>query len=191
MNKPVEFFYDYVSIYSYLADTQLNELKTDIIYRPIFLGGVMQATGNAPPATIKPKGDYLKIDADRWARRYGVTLRINPLFPQNTINALRVALVALRRDEFASIHKNLFEAMWVHQQNLSEPEVLASLLVEAGLDIDEYTSAIAGNSVKDELKVNTEEAVRRGAFGAPTFFVGDDMFFGNDRLDFVAEACQR
>ena len=100
-------------------------------------------------------------------------------------------LVALRRNEFADIHKALFDAMWVSEQNLSDQETLAAVIKGAGLDATGYMEDISRQEIKDELKSNTEEAVQRGIFGAPTFFVGDEMFFGNDRFDFIEESISR
>jgi len=189
MTAKLEFFYDYVSVYSYLANSQLHTLGADeIVFRPMFLGGVMQATGNRPPAAVEAKGRYLAVDVERWVRRYSVPFAMNPVFPLNTLGALRVAIVALRRQEFAAAHQSLFDAAWVHGVNLGETDDLFEVVRQAGLPAEEYSSLIAAQDVKDELKSNTEEAVRRGVFGAPTFFVGDQMFFGNDRLDQVREA---
>ena len=94
MKAKVEFFYDYVSTYSYLANSQLAKLDAEIIYRPMFLGAVMEETGNRPPLTVKPKGKYLFVDVARWARKYSIPFEKNPKFPQNTVKALRLALVA-------------------------------------------------------------------------------------------------
>ena len=113
---------------------------------------------------------------------------MNPVFPLNTLGALRIAIVALRRQEFAAVHQLLFDAAWVHGVNLGESDDLFEVVRQADLPAEEYSCFIAAQDVKDELKSNTEEAVRRGVFGAPTFFVGDQMFFGNDRLDQVREA---
>ena len=189
MTAKLEFFYDYVSVYSYLANSQLHTLGADeIVFRPMFLGGVMQATGNRPPAAVEAKGRYLAVDVERWVRRYSVPFAMNPVFPLNTLGALRIAIVALRRQEFAAVHQLLFDAAWVHGVNLGESDDLFEVVRQADLPAEEYSCFIAAQDVKDELKSNTEEAVRRGVFGAPTFFVGDQMFFGNDRLDQVREA---
>ena len=189
MTMKIEFFYDYISVYSYLADSQLANIDgAEIIYRPMFLGGVMEATGNRPPATIKPKGKYLIDDIGRWVRRYAIAFNMNPVFPQNTISALRVALVALHRGEFQAIHESLFKAIWTEKMDISDKATLASLVERAGSSGAAYMEEIGRDTIKDELKKNTKEAIRRGAFGAPTFFVGEQMFFGNDRFEFIAEA---
>lgn len=189
MPNKLEFFYDYVSVYSYLADSQLETLDAaEIVYRPMLLGAVMQATGNRPPATVEAKGRYLWQDVAAWARRYALPLTMNPLFPQNTLNALRLALLAQREGVFPAMHRRLFDAMWVEQRNLGDEAELAKLAGEAGLDPAVALKGMAQQSIKDQLKANTDEAVARGAFGAPTFFVGDKMFWGNDRFDFIREA---
>lgn len=190
MTAKLEFFYDYVSVYSYLANSQLGRFD-NVIYRPMFLGAVMEATGNRPPATIKAKGDYLFRDVVRWVEKYNLPYKMNSVFPQMTVNALRVALVAQKRGTFADVHQRLFNAMWAEDRNLTDKDVLRAIVAEAGMPADEIMAEIAEPSIKDALKANTEEALQRGAFGGPTFFVGDEMFFGNDRFEFVEEALAR
>lgn len=184
MSTEVEFFYDYVSLYSYLADSQLGSLDgAEVIYRPMLLGAVMQATGNRAPGIVEAKHNHLLVDAARWAERYGIPLKMNPVFPQNTVNALRLALVAEKKGAFEAVHQPLFDAMWVEEKDISDVNVLTEIATNAGLSIDDTQE----QAIKDELKANTSEAVARGVFGAPTFFVGDEMFFGNDRFDFIKE----
>jgi 2-hydroxychromene-2-carboxylate isomerase len=193
MPKRVEYFFDYVSPYSYLADSQVPALVSrtgaELVYRPFLLGGVMNASGNKPPATVPAKGKYMLTDIARWLTRYGLTLEFNPHFPVNTVKAMRGALVVLETPErFPAYHRAMFRAMWQEEKNLAEDPVLAEVVGSAGLDAEALLARIAEPAVKARLKANTEEAVKRGAFGAPTFFVGDEMFFGNDRLDFLEEA---
>ena len=187
MSNGLEFFYDYVSPYSYLANSQLGDF-TDVTYRPMLLGAVMEAVGNSPPGRIKAKGKYMRNDIARWTKHYGLTFVMNPKFPQPTLKALRLALHAQHEKAFGSVHQALFEAMWMHEKDLSDDETLAGIAKAAGLDADRALAAIEGPDIKDALKANTTEAVERGAFGAPTFFVGDQMFFGNDRFVFIREA---
>jgi len=191
MRVQLEFFYDYVSPYSYLANSQLETLVgCDVAYRPMFLGGVMKATGNQPPGVLPARLRYLQRDLDRWARYYGIPFRNNSIFPQNTLAALRLALVAQRGGSFDRVHQRLFDAMFVNDRDLSDIAVLREILVAAGLDAGAMLAAIEDPDIKAMLKANTEEAVARGAFGAPTMFVGDEMFFGNDRLPFVRAAIE-
>jgi len=192
MSRKLEFFYDYVSPYSYMANSQLDTLgDVDVVFRPMFLGGVMKATGNRPPGMLPPRLRYLTRDLDRWARHYGIPFRNNSIFPQNTLAALRLALVAQRQGCFEQVHQRLFDAMFIHDRDLSDLTVLRDIAVAAGLDADALLAALEEPDIKAALKANTEEAVTRGAFGAPTMFVGDEMFFGNDRLPFVKAALER
>ena len=192
--KAVEFFFDFGSPTTYLAWTQLPAIcaagGATLIYRPMLLGGVFQATGNASPVTVPAKGRYMLTDMARFARRYGVTLHFNPHFPINTLALMRGAVglqlhMPQRFDDYVTA---MFKAIWVEGRNMGDPAVVADALTQAGLDAQAVLALTADPAVKDALKGNTEEAVRRGAFGAPTMFVGDAMFFGQDRLDFVREA---
>lgn len=194
MSKSVEFYFDFGSPTSYLAYTQLPaicaEAGAELVYRPVLLGGVFQATGNTSPIAIPAKGRYTMIDIDRFARRYGVPLKMNPHFPINTLTLMRAATgVQMRQPErFEALLACVFKGMWVDALNLGDPAVLGPLLAEAGFDPQALLTLSADQEVKDALKANTEAAIKRGMFGAPTMFVGNDMFFGQDRLDFVREA---
>ena len=192
MTKRLEFFYDYVSPYSYLANSRVREVGgSGLVYRPMFLGGVMQASGNLPPGTLEVKGQYLRKDIARWAEHYGIDYNRNPNFPQNTLKALRLAIVAQQDGIFPEVHGALYTAMFVDGKDLSDDRILGEIMNSTGLDAPATFSRIAQQAIKNELKANTEEAVARGAFGAPTFFVGDKMFFGNDRFDFIEKALQK
>jgi 2-hydroxychromene-2-carboxylate isomerase len=190
----VEFYFDLGSPATYLAYTQLPKIceQTDsqLIYVPILLGGVFKATGNASPATIPAKGRYMFIDLDRYAIRYGVPLKINPHFPINTLVLMRaVTGVQLRQPErFAAFIDCLFKALWIDGRNLNDPATVGAVLSENGFDPEEILALSADEEVKNALKETTEKAVQRGVFGAPSMFVGDQLFFGQDRLDFVIEA---
>lgn len=194
MSKSVEFYFDFGSPTSYLAYTQLPgicaESGAELVYRPVLLGGVFQATGNASPIAVPAKGRYTLIDMSRFARRYGVPMKMNPHFPINTLTLMRAATgVQLRQPErFEALLACVFKGMWVDALNLGDPAVLGPLLAEAGFDPQALLALTAEQEVKDALKANTEAAIKRGMFGAPTFFVGNEMFFGQDRLDFVREA---
>lgn len=194
MSKSVEFYFDFGSPTSYLAYTQLPAICAEagaaLVYRPVLLGGVFQATGNASPIAIPAKGRYTLIDMTRFARRYGVPMKMNPHFPINTLTLMRAATgMQLRQPErFEALLACVFKGMWVDALNLGDPAVLGPLLAEARFDPQALLALTAEQAVKDALKANTEAAIKRGMFGAPTMFVGDEMFFGQDRLDFVREA---
>ena len=192
MTRKLEFFYDYVSPYSYLANHAVGLLDdVDVVYRPMFLGGVMQATGNRPPAVVPEKGRYLTKDVYRWVAHYGIPFKFNSIFPQKTISALRLAVAAQRAGVFAEVHQPLFDAAFVHDLDLSDEAVLRSIVETAGRPADDLLHEIGDPSIKDELRATTEEAVERGVFGAPTFFVGEEMFFGNDRFEFIRASLKR
>ena len=196
MTKTVEFFYDFGSPTVYLAATQLPAIAAPvgatIDWRPMLLGGVFKSTGNQSPVVVPAKAAYMNNDLKRFAKRYGVPFRFNPHFPINTLALMRGA-VAYQDDAVASstYRDAIFTAIWVEARNLNEPDVIGQVLSDAGLDPAELMNRIGQQTVKDQLIANTEEAVNRGVFGAPTFFVGEQMFFGQDRLDFVAEAISR
>lgn len=194
MSKSVEFYFDFGSPTSYLAYTQLPGIcaaaGAELVYRPVLLGGVFQATGNVSPIAVPAKGRYTLIDMQRFARRYGVPLKMNPHFPINTLLLMRAATgVQLRQPErLEALLACVFKGMWVDALNLGDAAVLGPLLAEAGFEPQALLALAAEQEVKDALKANTEAAIKRGMFGAPTMFVGDEMFFGQDRLDFIREA---
>jgi 2-hydroxychromene-2-carboxylate isomerase len=191
MAKQIDFFYDYLSPFSYLADTQLPEIArrsgAEIVYRPILMGAIMKSVGNAGPLSIPSKAAYNVAEFQRWAKRYGVPAQFSPYFPFNTIRIVRGALAAQLVGRFAEFHSAAFRAIWEQAQDLSKEEALRRLLGDAQID----PALIEGEDIKNRLRANVDEAVERGAFGAPTFFVNGEMFWGNDRLDFVEEALMR
>ena len=192
--RTVEYFFDVGSPTAYLAWTQLPKIAAEtgaaIAWRPMLLGGVFKATGNTSPVTVPAKGRWMNQDIARWARRYGVPFAFNPHFPINTLPLMRgaTALQMRRPADFLRYLDAVERAMWEAPRNLGDPAVLAATLAEAGFDADELVALTGDPEVKAKLVATTEEAVARGVFGAPTFFVGDAMFFGQDRLDFVREA---
>ncbi len=194
MSKTVEFYFDLGSPATYLAYTQLPKIcaqtGSQLIYIPMLLGGVFKATGNASPATIQAKGRYMFQDLDRYAKRYNVPLKFNPHFPINTLMLMRaVTGMQLRHPErFQAFIDCLFTALWVEGRSLDDPATVAAVLTQHGFDPNEILALTADEEVKTVLKDNTETAVQRGVFGAPSMFIDNQLFFGQDRLDFVLEA---
>ncbi len=192
----IEFWFDVGSPASWLAWTQLDRLAADsgatVLHRPMLLGGVFQATGNHSPAQIPAKGRYMHDDFARFAARYGVPYRHNPHFPINTLTLMRGAVGMQLREpaRFVAYVDAVFRAIWVDGRNLNDPAEVAAALQAAGFDPAQLLALAQDAQVKDQLKALTAEAVGRGVFGAPTFFVGPAMFWGQDRLDFVKEAVQ-
>lgn len=194
MSKQVEFFFDFGSPTTYLAYTQLPKIaaarKAEIVWRAFLLGGVFKAIGSASPVSIPAKGRWMFEDMRRWAKHYGVPFAMNPGFPVNTLALMRGAagLQMKRPQDFPRYVEAMFNAMWVKPRNLNEPAEIGAVLKQAGFDPKAMLELTGEQAVKDRLKANTDEAVARGVFGAPTFFVGEAMFWGQDRLSFVDEA---
>jgi 2-hydroxychromene-2-carboxylate isomerase len=192
MPKTLEFLFDVGSPTTYLAHKRIPDLiartGAEVVYVPVLLGGIFKATGNASPVMVPAKGAYMGADMARFARKFGLPLNMNPFFPINTITLMRMAAGMVGEEAFPRLVDALFDAMWKDRRNMGDPEVLASVLGGAGLDPAALLAIAESPEAKDRLKANTEGAVARGAFGAPTFFVEDEMFFGQDRLDFIEEA---
>jgi 2-hydroxychromene-2-carboxylate isomerase len=190
--KRVEFFYDYASTYSYLAHREIEQLATDrgaeLVYRPMVLGFVFKASGNSMPASVPAKAAYMMDDVRRWVRRYGLPFKMPSVFPVNTIRALRAAVAALEEGMFRPFHHAVMTAYWSQDQDIGDVDVLTAIADAAGVDGRRLIERSEEPVIKAALKANTDDAIARGVFGAPTFFVGDDMFWGNDRLEFVADA---
>jgi 2-hydroxychromene-2-carboxylate isomerase len=185
----IEFFWDPASPYTYLASTQIEKLAADcaaeLRWKPFLLGKVFEATGNKPPIGVPAKGRNLGEDLKRWARFYDVPFQWPGLFPLNSVASLRAGIAAARAGKAAEFAKAAMRVYWTEGRDLSQAAELKAIADSVGLDGDAIVAATADPSVKDELRSNTEEAVKRGAFGAPTFFVGDEMFWGNDRLELL------
>ncbi|MEM1113171.1 MAG: 2-hydroxychromene-2-carboxylate isomerase [Pseudomonadota bacterium] len=193
MKTDVEFCFDFGSPTAYLAYCRLQQLQAhysfDLTYTPILLGGVFKATDNVSPVAIPAKGKYmLEQDLPRFAKRYGVELTFNPFFPINTLPLMRGAIAAQRLGCFDAYAACVYRAVWIDAGNMGDPEIIKATLEKAGLDAGRIINMTQDPDVKAALINNTDQAVKRGAFGAPTLFTGDQMFFGQDRLDFVEEA---
>lgn len=190
--KSVEFCFDYVSPMSYFGWIRLKEMRQrldfEIRFTPIFLGGVMQATGNRPPGMIQAKGDFMKLDISRHCKRFRVPFSFNPDFPLNTRALLRTTIGLAGHPDFEKLVDAGFRHMWVEPKNLGDDEILRRVLEQEGFDADVLLDLAVRQENKDKLLENTEGAVARGVYGAPSFFVGDQLYFGQDRLDFVEDA---
>jgi 2-hydroxychromene-2-carboxylate isomerase len=196
--KTVSFYFDFGSPTSYLASMRLPQIAAEtgavIEWRPMLLGGVLKATGNRSPAEVPAKAGYMLRDLSRFAARDDIPLHFNPHFPINTLQLMRLAVAAqqLQTPEiFETFVAHVYRAMWVNERDLSDLSILNVTLVEGGFDAGALIAAASEQTVKDALRIMTEAAIERGVFGAPTMFVGDEMFFGQDRLDFVREELVR
>lgn len=195
--KSVEFYFDLGSPYSYLAYYRLLQIaeqqEIQIVYKPILLGGVFKATGNRSPIEIPVKGVYSILDMQRWSEYYHIPMQMNPHFPMNTLTLMRIltGVQLLHLEKFEQVLKLLFDAMFGTPQNLNEPTVLAEVLKPSGFSVEDIMSMVQSDVVKQKLITETEQAILRGIFGAPTFFVGDEMYWGQDRLHFVEQALNK
>jgi len=189
--REIELFFDVGSSYSYLAATQMtafsDRTKTPVRWRPFLLGGVFKATGNDLPIRIPSKARWMLSDMTAWARHYQVPFQMPTRFPLVTLRTQRfLAAVDLAHpDQVAAVALALYKAYWADGQDVTTDPVLAA--AATGLDTVALLAAIEVQATKDHLRATTDEAVRRGAFGAPTMFVGDAMFWGNDRLPLLEE----
>ncbi len=192
MRKQVKFYYDYGSPTAYLAWTQLPAIcarhDAALIYRPMLLGGVFKATGNATPVRIDAKLAWLFQDLARYVARYGVRFEMNPYFIINTLSIMRGAVWAQAENCLEEFNRAMFEAVWVNRRNMADPAEIANVVAQSGLDAERMFAAIQQPDIKTALIAATDAAVERGVFGAPTMFVGDEMHFGQDRLEWIATA---
>ena len=197
MTDKVEFIFDFGSPTAYLAYTQLPSIaktyNVEIIWTPILLGGVHKASGNQSPAFVPAKGRWMFNDLQKWAKQYGVPLNSNPNFPINTIALMRgaVGLQMQAPELFLKYVDAIYQAFWVESKNLGEVEVTQKTLNDAGLDSDKIFALVSNQEVKNKLKLNSDSAVERGVFGAPSFFYRGELFFGQDRLQFLKEAIEK
>jgi 2-hydroxychromene-2-carboxylate isomerase len=188
--KRVDFFFDLSSPYSYLAATQLPSLcrrvGAELAYRPMVLYAVFKASGNVRMGKVPNKDRWMVEDVVRWAKHYGVPFRMSSHFPVNAIKAMRLILVDEAKAQ--AVTDAAFHAMWAEDRNITEEPALRAIASAAGLDADVALRTIEDQTIKDRLRANTDEAIARGSFGAPAIFVGDELFWGNDRLAFVEAA---
>lgn len=194
MIRDFDFYFDFGSLASYLAHTQLPRICAQTgaqanMY-PMLLGGVFQATGNASPMAVPAKGRYVFIDMKRFADAYGVPLVMNPHFPIITTPLMRAAtaLQAQSEAEFQRYMDAIYRAIWVEGLNMNDPSVVGEVFARAGFDPAKLLAMANEQATKDKLKAVTLHAVERGVFGAPTFFVGDQMYWGQDRIEQVIQA---
>jgi 2-hydroxychromene-2-carboxylate isomerase len=192
----VEFHFDFGSPNAYLAHLVIPEIERSagvpFAYVPVLLGGVFKATGNVSPAIslrgIKNKPEYQALEMRRFLEKHGIKrFAANPFFPLNTLQIMRGAVAAQHVGCFERYVDEVYRHMWADPKKMDEPDVIRAALLESGLPADELVAHSVDPAVKQELLANTEASVARGVFGSPSFFVGDELFFGKDRLREVAE----
>lgn len=195
MPKTVTFFYDFLSPYTYLAQTQFSGLKArtgaEIACKPMSVLAVMDKVGNQPTTIMsQAKGAYAFKDLRRWAERYGVPIESNPhMMETNADLLLRGSIAAVSTGQADAYNKAVFEAVWTKAARLATRDDLEAVLTQAGLaDVSALLDAAEGQETADQLAINNQEAADAGVFGSPSFVVDGDLYFGNDRLDFLEAA---
>lgn len=193
----VEFHFDFGSPNAYLSHLVIPEIQqrtgVNFDYVPVLLGGVFKLTNNRSPAEtlkgIKNKPEYERLEMNRFIRRHGITrFRSNPFFPVNTLMMMRGAIAARSLGMFDHYVHEMYRHMWAEPKKMDDPAVFQTALVEGGFERDRILALIETQEIKQELVRNTERSVERGTFGSPTFYVGNEIFFGKDRLSEVEEA---
>ena len=196
----LEFFYDCSSPWTYLAFNRVeavaNDTGAELVWRPILVGGVFNAVNpsvyESREHPVKAKVGYYVKDLQYWARHQGLRIGQPPVFPVNSVKAMRGAFYAEEEGKISPYSQAIFEAYWGDLRDISQDDVLHEIVAAVGLDAEVFFKKIADPAYKARLKANTDDVIARGGFGSPTFFVnGDEMYFGNDRLDLVREALKR
>ena len=189
MSKTVEFYYDFSSPYTYIASQRIEKIcemgGASLIWKPFLLGGVFNEIGSIPAAQIDNKIKYLRQDTVSCAKYYGVPFNYPEIFPLNSVRSMRGAFAASEQDKLVEYNHLMFKLYWTEGKDLSSPEVLAKSVGAVDIDPEWFIQRIGEQDIKDMLRDETNTAIERGVFGAPTMFVDDKMFWGNDRLDFL------
>lgn len=200
MAADVEFHFDFGSPNAYLAHLAIPgvERRTGISFKyvPVLLGGVFKATNNVSPAVslrgIRNKPEYQRLETERFLRQYGVAAYVpNPHFPVNTLTIMRGAIVAEREGFFERYVDEVYQHMWARKKKMDDPTVIADALAESELPVETILDGVQDPTIKQRLIANTNSSVERGVFGSPSFFVGDELYFGKEKLRDVAEEIAR
>ncbi len=196
----IEFFFDCSSPWTYLAFHNLQplaaELDEPVHWRPVLVGGIFNAVNPSVYAMrdnpVPAKWAYMLKDLQDWAHEAGLKIVFPPrVFPVNSVKAMRGCLWLEPQGKLLPFATAVFEAYWAREEDISQDAVLLKICDQVGVDGDAFLAGIAQPAIKQQLKANTEEVIARGGFGSPTLFLGDDMYFGNDRLPLLQAAILR
>ena len=194
MNKAIEFYFDFVSPYSYLAHKRIRiiqkENNINFKYKPILLGGLHNLVGITAPAFINKKAKYLIRDCKMVARKFNIKFKFNPMFPINSLNLMRGLLSANPNNKKIYID-NFFNAYWQDGLNLNEEKIIFSILKKCKINKNDFQNKIKDRKIKDKLKKLTQEAYKKDIFGAPTFIVNNKIFWGQDRLNYAIDESKK
>lgn len=190
MSQSIDFYFDFVSPAAYLAYKRIRQLQqeydVEVVFKPLLLGGLFKSVENLSPISVPAKLYYsMRYDLPRYAALYKVVLNPNPHFPLNTLPLLRGSLAARELGIFDAYCDTVFDAIWQEKLNMADPQIIAQRLTTAGFDVQTILALSTTPEVKQEVIGNAEEAKQRGAFGVPTMYFNDEMYFGQDRLFFI------
>ena len=189
MIKSFEFYFDFASPYSFLAHKEIRKIEKEnsvkIKYMPILLGALLKSSGIKANADIPIKGKYMVKDCKLWAEKYNIEFKFNSYFPIITLDLMRCVLVAERKGFAQNFINNFFDAIWKDGLNLNDKTIVKKLLKNLNIDPNAFLTDAVQSNIKDELKKRTDEAYKKGIFGAPSFIVNNKIFWGQDRLNFV------
>ena len=195
MTKSIEFYFDFSSPYSYIAYKEIEQLEKNnsfkIKYMPIFLGGLHNAAGVTPAAFINLKSKYMIEDAKLVCEKKNIKFIFNSYFPIKTVNFMRGVIIA-EKDSFEKIYiEKIFSAIWKDGLNMNDPIVINKVLKNINLNPEKFFVRVADQKIKDKLRILTDDALKKGIFGAPTFLVNKKIFWGQDRLSYAVEEVKK
>ena len=195
MIKSFEFYFDFGSPYTFLAHKQIRKIEKEnsikIKYMPIFLAGLLKTVGIRANVDIPIKEKYMVEDCKLWAEKYNIEFKFNSFFPILTLNLMRCALVAEKKKFQENFINNIFDAIWKDGLNLNDDMTFKKILKKLKIDHNELLIEASNNIIKDDLKKKTDEALKKGIFGAPSIIVNNKLFWGQDRLEFVVNEAKR
>ena len=195
MIRTVEFYFDFISPYSYLAHKRIRYLekkeKIKFLYKPIYLGGLHKLIGITASAFITPKAKFMIRDCKLWAEKNKTSFKFNSYFPIKSLELMRGVLQAEKENKVNKYIDKFFDAMWKDGLNLNNQSVINKILISLNINPENFYLNISRQPIKDELKKKTNDALLKGIFGAPSFIINNKMFWGQDRLHFVMEEARK
>ena len=195
MIKSFDFFFDFISPYSYLAHKQIRNIeyqyKIEINYMPILLDGLLNLAEIKTPAFIPSKAKFIIKDCKLYAEKLNIKFKFNSYFPIQSLNLMRGVLIAKKENNISLYIDKFFDACWKDGLNLNDQKIVDKILEDLNFDLETFKLKISEQKIKDELKKRTKDAFLRGVFGAPSFIINNKMFWGQDRLEFVLNEAQK
>ena len=195
MIKSFDFFFDFISPYSYLAHKQIrnieNQYKIEINYMPILLGGLLNLAEIKAPAFIPSKAKFMIKDCKLFAEKLNIKFKFNSFFPIQSLNLMRGVLIARKESKTSLYIDKFFDACWKDGLNLNDQKIVDNILKDLNFDLETFKLKVSEQKIKDELKKRTKDAFLKGVFGTPSFIVNNKMFWGQDRLEFVLKEAQK